>query len=59
MNTPEIIEIIKKTESPLKKQLLMVALITRLLEEKGKDVPIVIGGCALSTIHEKYTLQRI
>lgn len=48
MNTPEIIEIIKKTESPLKKQLLMVALITRLLEEKGKDVPIVIGGCALS-----------
>jgi len=26
----------------------MVALITRLLREKGKEVPLVIGGCALS-----------
>jgi hypothetical protein len=26
----------------------MVALITRLLEEKGKSPPIIIGGCALS-----------
>jgi len=26
----------------------MVALITRLLEQKGKEAPIVIGGCALS-----------
>ncbi len=26
----------------------MVALITRLLEEKGKGPPIIIGGCALS-----------
>ncbi len=39
---------IKRTESPLKKQLLTVALISRLLEEKGKDIPIIIGGCALS-----------
>jgi len=26
----------------------MVALITNLLDQKGKDAPIVIGGCALS-----------
>jgi len=26
----------------------MVALITRILEEKGKSPPIIIGGCALS-----------
>jgi hypothetical protein len=48
MSTTEIIEKIRQTESPLKKQLLMVALITRLLREKGKEVPLVIGGCALS-----------
>ena len=48
MNTNEIIEKIKQTDSPLKKQLLMVALITRLLEQKGKEVPVVIGGCAMS-----------
>jgi hypothetical protein len=48
METQEIFQIIKNTESPLKRQLLMVALITRLLEEKGENPPIVIGGCALS-----------
>jgi hypothetical protein len=48
MEIQEILEIVKNTESPLKRQLLMVALITRLLEEKGKNPPIVIGGCALS-----------
>ena len=48
METEQILDIIKSTESPLKRQLLMVALITRLLEEKGKSPPIVIGGCALS-----------
>jgi len=48
MNTCEILKKIKQIESPLKKQLLMVALITNLLEQKGKDAPIVIGGCALS-----------
>ncbi|MEF9426059.1 MAG: DUF6036 family nucleotidyltransferase [Candidatus Mariimomonas ferrooxydans] len=48
MNTQKILNQIKKTESPLKKQLLTVALISRLLEEEGKDTPIVIGGCALS-----------
>lgn len=48
MDTSEILDIIKRTESPLKRQLLMVALITNLLDQKGKDAPIVIGGCALS-----------
>jgi hypothetical protein len=48
MDTNEIIEKIRLTESPLKRQLLMVALITNLLEQKGKGVPIVIGGCALA-----------
>jgi hypothetical protein len=48
METQKILQIIKNTESPLKRQLLMVALITRLLEEKGKDPPVIIGGCALS-----------
>jgi len=48
MNTNEILEKIRQMESPLKRQLLMVALITNLLEQKGKNAPIVIGGCALS-----------
>ncbi len=48
METQEILEIIKKTESPLKKQLLMVALLTRVLRKMNKRAPIIIGGCALS-----------
>ncbi len=48
MEKKKILERIKKTESPLRRQLLMAALITELLEERGKDAPIVIGGCALS-----------
>lgn len=48
MDSNQILGFIGKTESPLKKQLLMVALITRLLEEAGKPAPVIIGGCALS-----------
>ena len=48
MDSNQILEIIGKTESPLKKHLLMVALMTRLLEEAGKSAPVIIGGCALS-----------
>jgi hypothetical protein len=48
MDKGAVIRQIKKIESPLKKQLLMVALVSKLLEERGKDTPIVIGGCALS-----------
>lgn len=39
---------IGREASPLKRQLLMAALITRLLEERGRSVPVVIGGAALS-----------
>lgn len=48
MNKEEIIELIKKTESPLKRQLLLVALISYLLRIKGKEIPVIIGGLALS-----------
>lgn len=48
MDPVEVLKKIKETESPLKRQLLMAALITKLLEQKGKSLPIVIGGCALS-----------
>jgi len=48
MNTQDVLEIIQRTESPLKRQLLTVALITRLLETMGKSAPVIIGGCALS-----------
>ena len=48
METQEILEIIQKTESPLKKQLLMVGLLTRLLKKMDKGAPVIIGGCALS-----------
>jgi hypothetical protein len=48
VNTQEIINKIRVTGSPLKRQLLMAALVTKLLEDKGKTAPVVIGGCALS-----------
>ncbi len=48
MDKDEIIALIRQTESPLKKQLLAVALISHLLRERGKEVPIIIGGLALS-----------
>ncbi|MBI5286813.1 MAG: hypothetical protein HY878_04380 [Deltaproteobacteria bacterium] len=48
MDVTKVIEKIKITTSPLKRQLLAVALISSLLEKKGKEPPVVIGGCALS-----------
>lgn len=48
MDVQYIFEKIKNEGSPLKRHLLMVALISSLLEEKGKETPVVIGGCALS-----------
>lgn len=48
MNVNDVLKHVRTIESPLKRQLLMVALISSLLEQKGKDIPIVIGGCALS-----------
>ena len=48
MDKQQILELIRETESPMKRQLLTVALISNLLQEKGKEVTIVIGGLALS-----------
>lgn len=48
METQELLEIIKKTESPLKRQLLIVGLLTQLLKKMNKPTPVIIGGCALS-----------
>jgi len=48
VKTKDILLKIKATESPLPRQLLIVGLISRLLEEKGKPAPIIIGGLALS-----------
>ena len=48
MDKQKILKQIKKTESPLKRQLLTVALISNLLEKRGKNTPVVIGGCALA-----------
>jgi len=48
METQEILEIIQKTESLLKKQLLVVGLLTSVLKSMNKRAPVIIGGCALS-----------
>jgi hypothetical protein len=48
MERNAILDLIRRTESPLKRQLLTAALITRELEQRGKSAPVVIGGCALS-----------
>jgi len=48
MKTQEILDIIQKTESPLKKQLLTVGLLTQFLKSMNKQAPVIIGGCALS-----------
>lgn len=44
----DLIAKIKQTASPLRRQLLVVALITRELRERGETPPVLIGGCALS-----------
>jgi hypothetical protein len=48
VNPRDILALIKAAASPLKKQLLAAALITRKLEQQGKSAPVVIGGAALS-----------
>lgn len=48
MNIDEILKKIRDARSPLARQLTMVGLITRVLEERGKPAPILIGGLALS-----------
>jgi hypothetical protein len=39
---------IKETEAPLRRQLLLLAVITLLLRRRGKPAPVLVGGCALS-----------
>jgi hypothetical protein len=48
MEIEAVLEKIRRTESPLKRQLLVVGLISKLLEERGKPAPVLIGGGALS-----------
>jgi hypothetical protein len=48
VNVQEFLSKIRNTESPLKRQLLTIALVSKLLEEEGKSVPVIIGRCALS-----------
>jgi hypothetical protein len=48
MDKEKVLDLIRRTESPMKRQLLTVALVSHLLEKKGKEIPIVIGGLALS-----------
>lgn len=48
MDKEKVMGLIRDTESPLKRQLLTVALVSSLLKKKGKEVPTVIGGLALS-----------
>lgn len=53
MSTPgadiqQLLAKIGKTETPLRRQLLLLAVVTRLLQERGKPAPVLIGGCALS-----------
>ncbi len=48
MDNQELLKIIEKTESPLKKQLLLVGLLIKLLKGMNKEAPVIIGDCALS-----------
>lgn len=44
----QILERIRKTQSPLRRQLLMLALISRILTEAGLAAPVLVGGAALA-----------
>jgi predicted nucleotidyltransferase len=48
MNSDEIYRRIPSIASPLKRQLMTVALISRMLQERGSRPPVIIGGCALA-----------
>ena len=48
MDASEVLTRIGATKSPLVRQLLMAGLITRLLEDRGRPAPVIIGGLALS-----------
>jgi hypothetical protein len=48
MDTQDTLKLIQNTASPLKRQLLIVALIGKLLKKMNRNAPVIIGGCALS-----------
>jgi hypothetical protein len=48
VDTEDILARIATTEAPLARQMLMTGLITRVLEQRGKPAPVLVGGLALS-----------
>ena len=48
MDIKDILARIATTEAPLARQMLMTGLITRVLEDRGKPAPVLVGGLALS-----------
>ena len=48
MDIKDILTKIGATEAPFARQMLMTALITRVLEDRGKPAPVLVGGLALS-----------
>jgi len=48
VNIKDTLAKISATQAPLTRQLLMTGLISRLLTDKGKPAPVLIGGLALS-----------
>lgn len=48
MDIKDVLTKIGATEAPLARQMLMTGLITRVLEDRGKPAPVLIGGLALS-----------
>lgn len=48
MDPTLVIQQIADCKSPLKRQLMLAALLTGILRNEGKPAPVVIGGCALA-----------
>jgi hypothetical protein len=48
VNIEDVLTKIGATDAPLARQMLMTGLITRVLEDRGKPAPVLIGGLALS-----------
>jgi hypothetical protein len=48
VETKDLLARIFATEAPLARQMLVAGLITRVLEDRGKPAPVLVGGLALS-----------
>ena len=60
MNSDEIYRRIPSIASPLKRQLMTVALISRMLQERGSRPPLIICGCEKRrTAPENDTVQEL